>query len=62
MRITVCDICRKEKPIYFKCKIKKHWPAFEIGQVFDDPTWFAAEICEDCLNLIKGKVQGGEPL
>lgn len=53
MKIRVCDICKKEKEIYFKCRIKEHTMHIESpGLVFDDPMWFKAEVCEDCLKKI----------
>lgn len=56
MKIRVCDICRKEKDVYFKCKIKEHTMHIEGGLVFDDPMWFKAEVCEDCLKKIMDEV------
>lgn len=53
MKIRICDICHKEKEIYFKCKIKKHRMSYDGGVHRDVPTWFKAEICEDCLNKLK---------
>lgn len=52
MKVHICDICKKEEEIYFKCKIKKHTVSFDYGGAFDDPMWFRAEICEDCLKKI----------
>lgn len=53
MKIRICDICHKEKDIYFKCKIKYHTFVYDNGVYCDDPTWFKAEICEDCLKKLK---------
>lgn len=53
MKIRVCDICKEEKEIFFKCRIKHHVPCFENGCVCDDTMWFKAEICEDCLKAIE---------
>ena len=60
MKIRICDICKKEKSIYFKCKIKRHTLSFdEDGFAWDDPTWFKAEMCEDCLKKIMEEAKDG---
>lgn len=57
MKIRVCDICREEKEIFFKCKIKHHTPYLENGHVYDDTMWFKSEICEDCLKAIEDRMK-----
>lgn len=60
MKIRICDICKKEKSIYFKCKIKRHTLSIdEYGFAWDDPMWFKAEICEDCLKKIIEEAKDG---
>lgn len=57
MKIRVCDICKKEKELFFKCKIKYHTPYYDNGYMYDDTMWFRAEICEDCLMKIMYEVR-----
>lgn len=51
-KIHVCDICGKEKEIFFKCRIKCHTLHFDYGEAFDDPMFFRSEICEECLKKL----------
>ena len=61
MKIHICDICKKEKEIFFKCKIKQHTLSIdEHGFPWDERMWFKAEICEACLNKIRDEVKANE--
>lgn len=53
MKVTLCDICKQEKEIYFKCKIKQFSNNLDLLYYRERPTWVKAEICEDCLNKLK---------
>ena len=60
MKIRFCDICKKEKSSYFRWKSKRRTLSFDgDGFAWDDPMWFKAEMCEDCLKKIMEEAKDG---
>lgn len=60
MKITVCDICRKEKDIVLRGKRKKYkedTAVFSSHDGLGDFRWERIELCADCLNKIEKAVK-----
>ena len=56
MKITVCDLCKKNSPdakIKYKYKAKKRFWWLRYGQeVYKECGWERAELCQKCLDKI----------